>query len=56
MIKADDRTAEQRQTHVWGVVARDKFMSGWGLARGGASRCAWAYASLEEAKQHEPTI
>ena len=42
MTKQDDRTAEQKQTHVWGVVAKDKFMSGWGGARGGASRCAWA--------------
>lgn len=42
MIKQDDRTAEQKKTHLWGVVARDRFMSGWGGARGGASRCAWA--------------
>jgi hypothetical protein len=41
-IKVDDRTPEQRVTHRWGVVAKDKFMSGWGGARGGASRCAWA--------------
>lgn len=38
----DDRTAEQRATHVWAVVARDSAMSGWGGARGGTSRCAWA--------------
>jgi hypothetical protein len=42
MIKKDDRTPEQRKTHVWGVVAKDKFMSGWGRAEHGASRCAWA--------------
>lgn len=42
MTKQDDRTAEQRKTHRWGVVAKDKFMSGWGGASGGASRCAWA--------------
>jgi hypothetical protein len=42
MTRQDDRTKEQRSTHVWAVVARDKFMSGWGGARGGASRCAWA--------------
>ena len=42
MIRHDDRTPEQKLTHRWGVVARDKFMSGWGGARGGASRCAWA--------------
>lgn len=42
MTKVDDRTPEQKKTHRWGVVAKDKFMSGWGGARGGASRCAWA--------------
>lgn len=41
-IKKDDRTEDQRRTHRWGVVAKDKFMSGWGGAHGGASRCAWA--------------
>lgn len=25
------------------VVARDSFMSGWGGARGGTSRCCWAF-------------
>lgn len=43
-IKQDDRTPEQKKTHRLAVVARDKFMSGWGGARGGASRCAWAVA------------
>jgi len=38
----DDRTPQQANTHRWAVVARDKFMSGWGGATGGASRCAWA--------------
>jgi hypothetical protein len=38
----DDRTPEQRKTHVWAVVAYDKFMSGWGEAKNGTSRCAWA--------------
>lgn len=42
MIRQDDRTAEQRKTHTLAIVARDKFMSGWGGASGGASRCAWA--------------
>lgn len=42
MIRKDDRTAEQQTTHCWAVVARDKFMSGWGGASSGASRCAWA--------------
>ncbi len=39
----DDRTPEQKQTHVLAVVARDRCMSGWGGAEGGASRCAWAF-------------
>lgn len=38
----DDRTDEQKKTHRWAIVARDKCMSGWGLASHGASRCAWA--------------
>lgn len=42
MQREDDRTEEQKQTHIWGVVASDKFLSGWGGARGGTSRCAWA--------------
>ena len=42
MVKVDDRTPEQKNTHRWGVVAKDKFMSGWGGAAQGASRCAWA--------------
>ncbi len=39
----DGRTDEQKKTHVLAVVARDRFMSGWGGASGGASRCAWAF-------------
>lgn len=42
MIKRDDRTPEQQRTHTLAVVARDKFLSGWGDAANGASRCAWA--------------
>lgn len=51
MIKNDDRTHDQKATHHWAVVARDKFLSGWGGARGGASRCAWTCDSLEAAKK-----
>ena len=47
MTKVDDRTAEQKATHRLGVVARDKFMSGWGGASGGVSRCAWAVNTSE---------
>ncbi len=42
MIFQDDRTDAQKHTHTLAVVARDKFMSGWGGAKGGYSRCAWA--------------
>lgn len=42
MIRKDDRTPEQMKTHRWAVVAKDNALSGWGGARGGASRCAWA--------------
>ena len=42
MIIQDDRTPEQKKTHVWGVVGRDSFMSGWGGATGGYSRAVWA--------------
>lgn len=44
MIIQDDRSTEQKQTHTLAIVARDKFMSGWGEATGGVSRCAWACA------------
>ena len=39
----DKRTESQKVTHRVAIVARDKFMSGWGqCGGGGASRCAWA--------------
>ena len=43
MIKKDDRTPDQKQTHYLAIVAADKFMSGWGKAARGVSRCAWAF-------------
>lgn len=43
MIKKDDRTEEQKKTHCLAVVMKDNFMSGWGEAKDGASRCAWAF-------------
>jgi len=43
MITKDDRTDEQKKTHFLAVVMKDKFMSGWGEAKDGASRCAWAF-------------
>ena len=44
MIREDDRTPEQRKTHRFAIVMRDRFMSGWGGATGGYSRAAWACA------------
>lgn len=38
----DDRTPEQKLTHRWAIVAKDRGMSGWGGGTGGVSRCAWA--------------
>lgn len=41
-MRKDDRTKEERKTHRWLVTATDRFMSGWGQAEGGLSKCAWA--------------
>ena len=49
MTKLDDRNDAQKNTHYIGVVAKDKCMSGWGGARGGASRVAWAVESYAHA-------
>lgn len=48
-IREDDRTKEQKSTHIYLVTATDKFMSGWGLASGGASKVAWACETWEHA-------
>ncbi len=42
MILQDDRTPEQMATHTVVIGGTDKFMSGWGLARGGTSVAGWA--------------
>jgi len=41
-IQRDERTAEEFTTHpvLWGGT--DRFLSGWGHARGGASFAFWA--------------
>ena len=41
-VYVDDRTQEQRATHTIIVWGRDRFMSGWGQARGGYSWAGWA--------------
>ena len=48
MIIKDDRTDAEKNTHIWAVVATDKFMSGWGGANGGKSRVAWAVDDLSK--------
>ena len=50
MQYVDDRTEEQQSTHKCLITATDRFMSGWGGAAGGASKCAWA-CSLEDAEK-----
>ena len=52
----DDRTVEQLTTHNWLVVARDRSMSGWGGAAGGASIAAWACRTLPEAEACEQWV
>lgn len=42
MIYKDDRTEEQMKTHTTLITATDSFLSGWGRAQGGKSKCAWA--------------
>lgn len=41
-IIKDDRTEEEKRSHAILVIGTDKFMSGWGLAKGGLSYAAWA--------------
>lgn len=41
----DDRDAAQMLTHRALVIGTDRFMSGWGDAKGGASVAAWACKS-----------
>jgi hypothetical protein len=42
MKMQDDRTNEEKKTHAWIVAGTDRFMSGWGEARGGVSYAGWA--------------
>lgn len=41
-IRIDDRTFDEKVSHCCLITATDKFLSGWGMADGGASKCAWA--------------
>lgn len=54
--RKDDRTVAQHLSHNWLVVARDRFMSGWGGASGGASIAAWACETMEQAEACEQWV
>ena len=41
-VYKDDRTDDQKRTHTVFVAGTDKFLSGWGDAKGGASVAVWA--------------
>lgn len=47
----DRRSDEEKVTHRWLAVAKDKSMSGWGLAKNGSSWVAWAFETLDEAER-----
>ena len=47
MITEDQRTPEQKETHFLAIVAKDKFMSGWGAASRGISRVAYSFDRKE---------
>ena len=42
MILVDDRTGSEKRTHTIIVMMTDKFLSGWGGAKGGPSYAGWA--------------
>lgn len=52
----DDRTEEQKKTHRWLVIAKDKSMSGWGEARRGASWCGWACSTFDQMERMEKWV
>ena len=51
MVRQDDRTKLQKKSHTYLVTATDKFLSGWGKASEGTSKCAWACDSIEKAEK-----
>lgn len=56
MIVNDRRTPEQMETHRFLVVMTDRFLSGWGMAKGGTSVAAWACKTKEEWLAQEKVI
>lgn len=55
MIFQDDRTPEQKKIPHVIVLATDRFMSGWGGAKGGPSYAGWA-VPLNKADEVERRI
>lgn len=49
MVKQDDRTLEQMETHPYLVGGRDRFLSGWGKALDGS----WAFWACTLDDVHE---
>lgn len=45
MTMQDDRTSDQKRTHILAWVGTDPGMSGWGGATGGMSYAGWAFES-----------
>lgn len=50
MIIQDDRTPEQKLTHLWGIVATDLSMSYWGECPNGKSIIIWALENYSQAE------
>ena len=50
MKTVDRRSEEQKGALPYLVVGYDRFMSGWGLADGGASYAAWACSAAQLAE------
>jgi hypothetical protein len=46
----DDRTEDQKKTHIVLIGGTDRFMSGWGRAEGGKSYAFWACTTSDESR------
>lgn len=47
----DNRTAEERYSHRWGVAAKDVETSRWKGGGGGYARVIWACETVQDAKE-----
>ena len=56
MITNDRRTDAQKITHRYFTTATARALSGWGDAKGGASKCAWAWETMAEASAHQTVL